>query len=116
MDLKNKVVVITGGSKGLGRALASGFLKEQVRVIINAPSKKEVEEVGKEIGAATFAGDVTKESDMNNLASFAVEKFGAIDIWINNAGIWLPHAPVEETDYEKVNELMEVNLFGTIYG
>jgi short-subunit dehydrogenase len=116
MNLKNKVVVITGSTKGLGKAIANEFLKEQAEVIINAQSKEEVEKVAKEIGSASFAGDVTQEEDMQKLANFAVEKFGKLDIWINNAGIWLPHKPIEETDWKRAHNLIELNLFGTVYG
>jgi len=116
MDLKNKVVVITGSTKGLGRGLACGFLNEQAKVIINARSKKEVEKAGKEINAIPFTGDVTKENDMQKLVNFVVKKFGRLDIWINNAGIWLPHLPIEKTDWKRAHDLIEVNLFGTVYG
>ena len=116
MDLKNKVIVITGSTKGLGRAIASGFINEQAKVIINSRSKEELEEVSKEIGATPFVGDVTKESDMQALADFTVKTFGEIDVWINNAGIWLPHKPIEETDWKRAHDLIEVNLFGTVYG
>jgi len=116
MDLKNKVVIITGSTKGLGKALACAFLNEHAKVVINARDKKGLEEVSKEIGAIGYAGDVTKESDMKKLADFAVKKFGKLDIWINNAGIWLPHKPIEKTDWKRAHNLMEVNLFGTVYG
>jgi NAD(P)-dependent dehydrogenase (short-subunit alcohol dehydrogenase family) len=116
MNLKDKVVVITGSTGGLGKALACGFLNEQAKVVINSLLKKDVEEVSKEIGTIGFSGDVTKENDMKKLADFAVKKFGKIDVWINNAGIWLPHKPIEETDWKKAHDLMEVNLFGTVYG
>jgi len=116
MDLKNKVIVITGSTKGLGRAIASGFINEQAKVIINSRSKEELEEVSKEISATPFVGDVTKESDMQALADFTVKTFGEIDVWINNAGIWLPHKPIEETDWKRARDLIEVNLFGTVYG
>jgi len=114
--LKDKIVVITGSTKGLGKALAFVFLDEQAKVVINARSKKELQRISKNIGAVGFPGDVTKENDMKNLANFAVKKFGKIDIWINNAGIWLPHKPIEETDWKRTHSLMEVNLFGTVYG
>ena len=114
--LKDKIVVITGSTKGLGQALASAFINEKAKVIINARSKKEVQKVSKEIGAIGYPGDVTKENDMQNLANFTLKKFGKIDIWINNAGIWLPHKPIEETDWKRAHDLIEVNLFGTVYG
>ena len=53
---------------------------------------------------------------VEKLADFVVKKFGQIDIWINNAGIWLPHLPIEETNWKRAHDLMEVNLFGTVYG
>ena len=116
MSLKNKVVVITGASKGLGRALAVVLCKEGTRVIINARSKKEIEKAAKEIGAVPFAGDVTREVDMKALARFALKKFNSIDIWINNAGIAIPHGPIEDIDPEGAHRMMEVNFFGTFYG
>jgi short-subunit dehydrogenase len=114
--LKDKVVVITGSTKGLGRALAFAFLNEKAKVVINARSKKELQEASKEINTAGCSGDVTKENDMKKLADFAVKKFGKIDIWINNAGIWLPHTSIEKTDWKRAHDLIEVNFFGTVYG
>jgi len=116
MNLKNKVVVITGGTKGLGKALASLFLSEKAKVIISARAKKELQDTKKELGVETYVSDVTKEKDMQKLANFAVKKFGKIDIWVNNAGIWLPHKPIEKTDWKRAHDLIEVNLFGTVYG
>jgi short-subunit dehydrogenase len=116
MNLKDKVVVITGSTEGLGKAMACGFLNEQAKVVINTQSKKELQEAMKEIGTVGFCGDVTKEKDMQKLADFAVKKFGKIDIWINNAGISMGHMPIEEVDAKKAHQVMEVNFFGTFYG
>lgn len=116
MNLKNKVVVITGSTKGLGRAMASLFAQEGARVMINSCDKKETEKVGKEIGAVGFAGDVTKEKDMQNLAKFAVKKFGKIDIWINNAGVSVGHQSIFEVNVKRAHQMMEVNFWGTFYG
>lgn len=114
--LKNKIVVITGGSKGLGKALACAFLGEQAKVVINSHSKKELEKIAKEIGAVSFVGDVDNENDMKKLADFAVKKFGKIDIWINNVGIGMGHMPIEKVDSKEAHEVMEVNFFGMFYG
>lgn len=116
MDLKNKVVVITGASKGLGKALASEFLNEDAKVIVNARSKKGLEEVKKELGVVTFVGDVTKEKDMQKLADFAVKKFKKIDLWINNAGITMPYSSIEKINARQAHKVMEVNFFGTFFG
>jgi NADP-dependent 3-hydroxy acid dehydrogenase YdfG len=116
MNLKNKVVVITGASKGLGKALASAFLDEQAKVIANARSKKELQSVSKEIKVITYAGNVANETEMKKLANFAVNKFKKIDVWINNAGITLPQSSIEEINPREAHKVMEVNFFGTFYG
>lgn len=117
MNLKDKTVVITGGSKGLGKVLAEFFKNEGSNVVICAKNKKEVEKTTNEIGVDFFTADVTKEKEMQDLAEFTVQKFGSIDIWINNAGVLYSFSPDEEyIDIEKAKEIMDVNLFGTIFG
>ncbi|KKT01045.1 MAG: Glucose 1-dehydrogenase 2 [Candidatus Nomurabacteria bacterium GW2011_GWA2_43_15] len=116
MNLKNKIVVITGGTKGLGKALASLFLNEKAKVVISARSKKELQETKKELGIEICVGDVTKEKDMQKLANFAVKKFKKIDIWINNAGITMPYSSIEKINAKQAHKVMEVNFFGTFFG
>ncbi|MDA2921869.1 SDR family oxidoreductase [Patescibacteria group bacterium AH-259-L07] len=116
MELKNKVVVITGASKGLGKSLANAFTKQGSKLILSARSKKQLKIVANKIKALPFVADVTNEKHVTNLARFAVKKHKRIDIWINNAGIWIPHAPIEELDSKKVHNMIEVNLLGTMYG
>lgn len=116
MKIAGNGVVITGASKGLGKALAQAFINEGARVVISARSKKELVAVGKQIGAVPCVADVTKERDMQRLAQFAVKKFGRIDIWVNNAGAWLPRSDIEAIDAKSAHQLMEVNFFGTFYG
>jgi len=115
MELKNKVVVITGGTKGLGKAMALSFLKNEAKVVVCSRNENEINEISKE-GIFGVVADVTKENEMNHLLGVAKEKFGQVDIWVNNAGLWLPHLPVEETDWKRAHDLIEVNLFGTVYG
>ena len=114
MELKDKVVVITGGSKGFGRAMAISFQKEGARVVVCSRKEEEFKDLPEGIGR--IKADVTKEEDIISLANIVLKEFGKIDIWINNAGIWLPHRPVEETDWKRAHDLIEVNLFGTVYG
>ncbi len=116
MELKNKVVVITGSSKGLGRALAEIFIKEGSQVILNSPAKKELEKVSKEIGGTPFTADITDKKEVQKLADFAVKKFSRIDIWINNAGIQIAPSPLEEINVEKAQRLFDINFFGYFYG
>lgn len=116
MGLKNKVIVITGASKGLGKAMSYAFAKQDSKLILSARSKKELKTITNKINALPFVADITNEKQVIKLARFAVKKLGRIDIWINNAGIWIPHAPVEEMDSKKMRNMICVNLLGTIYG
>ncbi|KAL6566550.1 3-oxoacyl-[acyl-carrier-protein] reductase, chloroplastic [Orobanche gracilis] len=87
------VVVVTGASRGIGKAVALAMGKSGCKVLVNyARSSKEAEEVCKEIEASggdaiTFGGDVSKEADVDAMIKTAVDKWGTIDVMINNAGI-----------------------------
>lgn len=116
MELKNKVIVITGASSGLGKCLAMAFKKEKSKVIISSNNEQELKQTADELQVDFVKSDVTNEEEVKQLGRKTIEKFGHIDIWINNAGIWIPHAPIEELDMKKVHQMVEVNLFGTIYG
>ncbi len=116
MNIQDKVVVITGSSKGLGKSLAYAFAEKGARVVVNARNKNELIEVANDVKVFPVVADVTKEEEVLALATTVINQYGRIDIWINNAGVWMPHAPIEEMDWKMVHDLMEVNLFGTIYG
>lgn len=114
MNLKNKVIIITGGTKGLGATLASYFVKEGASVVACSRNEEEFKNIPEEI--LCIKADVTKEEDLNNLLEKTLEKFGCLDIWINNAGIWLPHNKAEDFDMEKVKNMFDVNVFGLMNG
>lgn len=116
MDLKNKIVVITGASRGLGKAMAYAFAEQGAKLVLGARSANDLKKTANEMDARAVVCDVTQEDDIKDLADKTIEKYGKIDIWINNAGIWFPHASVEDTKTENIREMLEVNLFGTIYG
>lgn len=116
MDLKNKVIVITGSSKGLGKGLAKEFIKQGSIVILNGRKKANLNLVSAELNCFAETADVSNEQDLIHLSEQVVKKYGRIDIWINNAGSWLPRASIENTDWKKVHALFEVNFFGTVYG
>jgi len=116
MILKNKVVVITGGSKGLGRALAEVFIKEGSKVTICALHEDELNNTASEIGALPVVADVRSESDMQKLADETIKKYGGLDVWINNAGLWLNNENTENNDLAKVKEMIDVNVTGLING
>ncbi|KAG8063969.1 hypothetical protein GUJ93_ZPchr0004g39732 [Zizania palustris] len=91
--LEAPVVVVTGASRGIGKATALALGKAGCKVLVNyARSSKEAEEVSKEIEAAggqaiTFGGDVSKEADVESMMKAALDKWGTIDVLVNNAGI-----------------------------
>lgn len=115
-SLKDQVVVITGASRGLGRALAYAFTQEGARLVLANRHDDELAGVARETGGSAVVTDVSDEEQVRKLAKTVIEKCGRIDLWINNAGIWMPHVPVEQLDWRRVHELFEVNVFGLMYG
>lgn len=116
MELSDKVIVTTGSTSGLGKALAQQLVHEGAKVVINGRKREEVDYVAQELGITGFVADVTKKDEIVALASYVVDKFGRIDLWVNNAGIWFPHATLAGQDSERVHAMMNVNFFGTLYG
>jgi NAD(P)-dependent dehydrogenase (short-subunit alcohol dehydrogenase family) len=114
--MENKVVVITGGSRGLGESMARLLASKKAKVVISGRDKKDLERIAKDIGALAIAADVTKENEVTSLAEQVVKQYGQIDIWINNAGVWLPRATLEATNMDEAHKIFEVNFFGTAYG
>lgn len=116
MQLKEKFIVITGASKGLGEALAVGLMKEGSKVIISARNRSELNSVAAKVGVIAYPADVTNEKEVIKLARFAQKRFGRIDVWINNAGTTIPHSSIEEINIKSAHQVFEVNFFGTFYG
>lgn len=118
--LENKVVVITGASKGFGRALVDAFAKEKCRLSLAArsmPDLLKIQDEYRKQGIDVFVHpvDVTQEGQVEELARGTVKQYGRIDFWINNAGT-LTRGPVDEIKPEEVKRVFEVNTFGTMYG
>ena len=118
-EMKDKVVVITGASSGIGKALAFEFSKRGAKCVIGARNHEKLVEIAEEIklsGAeVAFAQtDVSIEADCKNLILTAVERFGKIDVLINNAGISM-RALFADTDLKVLKRLMDVNFWGTTY-
>jgi len=113
--LKGKNVLITGGSRGIGKATAQRFLEEEARVFICGLEADEVEQTVRELGPLGFirglACDISREEDVQRLVSTAEESLGGIDILINNAGIaW--SEPFLEIPPEHWDRTLAVNLRG----
>ncbi len=83
-DLNGKVAVITGGSKGIGSAIAERFGQEGMHVVINYNSDKDGANAVRE--GVVVQADVSTEEGVNRLVDMAVDQFGDLDVWVNNAG------------------------------
>ena len=116
-SLTGKSVIVTGGSKGIGKGIARVFASHGAKVLIAARHLKDAEAAAQELskGGATVsavAADVTKLSDMQAMAKAAVDRHGGLDVLCANAGIF-PQAKIEELSPETWDEVMNTNLKGT---
>ena len=116
MNLKNKTAIVTGGTRGIGRAIAEALIGEGVSVCISARSQGETDEAVKELGisASGFVCDVRDHGQVKALIDYTVKDLGGLDILINNAGIGV-FETVEETSPEDFRAVLETNLFGVFY-
>jgi len=115
--VKNKVVVITGASSGIGRALAKEFAAKGARLALGARRTELLEELQADLPGTEILvqkTDVCIENDCRILMEETIKQFGRIDILINNAGISM-RALFEDVDLKVIHQLMDVNFFGTVY-
>lgn len=119
MDYKGKTAVVTGGTKGIGRAIAEALAREGLNVCVGARKLDEVQQTVREleglgISATGAACDVRASEECDALIAHAVEELGGVDVLVNNAGVGL-RKPVEETTPEEFRAVLETNLFGVFY-
>ncbi len=112
MILSGKVSIVTGGSRGIGKATAKIFAKEGANVIITAKDDARLQFAAKELRVTGFAGDIQKNEDVENVVKKTLTKFSKIDILVNNAGVFPEISPLHETLEEKWNEVIDINLTG----
>ena len=115
--MESPVVVVTGASSGIGRAAARRFAGEGARVVVAARREDPLRELAREIGENALAvpTDVTDEAAVQRLAGAAVERFGGIDVWVNNAGVTL-FGRFEEVPHDAYRRVIETNLLGYVHG
>ncbi|MBP9987367.1 MAG: SDR family oxidoreductase [Bacteroidales bacterium] len=113
-----KTIVITGATSGIGLACARNFAVKGARLVLAARSLDKLAEVEKELSAVTevlaVKADVSCEDDCRNLIEKAVERFGGIDVLVNNAGISM-RALFKDLDLKVIRSLMDTNFWGTVY-
>lgn len=116
-NVKNKVVVITGASSGIGRALAKEFASLGARLSLGARRTEKLIELQDELPETEILickTDVSSEDDCRLLMEETIRKYGQIDVLINNAGISM-RALFEEAELDVIRQLMDVNFYGTVY-
>lgn len=119
--MKDKVIIITGASSGIGKATAEVFAKNGAKIVLNARNEmllnEVVDSIKKEFSNPSIlavAGDVSNEADCKKLIDAAIAHFGKIDVLINNAGISM-RALFTDVDLSVIKKVMDINFYGTVY-
>ncbi len=118
MRLKDKVAIITGAARGLGAAFAVGFGKEGAKIVIGdiRDGRKTVDAVERAGSEAIYVKmDVTRQDQCDRLAKAAVDRFGSIDILLNNAGVLVTIKPFAEVTTEEFMQVMATNALGPFH-
>lgn len=116
-DLSGRVALVTGGSKGLGAAMAAGLASAGARVALSSRHREEVEEAARQIqadhgvDAIGMAADVVSPQEVERLVKGTLDRFGKIDILINNAGINI-RGPIDELTFEQFKQVHDINVDG----
>lgn len=114
MDVKGKIIIVTGGALGIGRALCRRFVNEGAKTVIIADvNEKAASALAGEIGAVALTCDVSREEDVIRLVRFAENNFGAVDIFCSNAGILLVGGL--EIANESWQRIWDVNVLSHVY-
>src|SRR3954453_7269594 len=114
-DLSGRVALVTGGSKGLGKAMATGFAQAGADVVISSRHEDELQATVREVRSGTTArieyvvADMTRRDEASRLAAAAIERMSRVDILVNNAGSNLPQ-PIDQIRDEDWDRLVELNL------
>lgn len=114
---RNKVIVITGGSEGIGKALVMQFLNRGAIVSTCSRTKEKLTQLEHEFqdkNLFTMVADVSKEEDCKNFIETTIQKFNQVDVLINNAGISM-RGMFRETSLETLRRVMDINFWGTVY-
>jgi NAD(P)-dependent dehydrogenase (short-subunit alcohol dehydrogenase family) len=114
-NLEGKVAIITGSSKGIGKAIAKGLAQNGAQVVISSRSQEACDEVAKEftsegLKAIGIACHIGKEDQRKNLIYKIIEAFGRIDVLVNNAAINPVYSPIEEVDPTIFDKIMDINV------
>jgi NAD(P)-dependent dehydrogenase (short-subunit alcohol dehydrogenase family) len=115
--LEGKVAVITGASQGLGRALALAYAEAGARVVMNSRSEESLRPVAEEAESSgaevlAIAADVSQSADVERLVNAATQRFGRVDVLVNNAGLLGPRVAIERYPEDEWRRVLDANLTG----
>jgi NADP-dependent 3-hydroxy acid dehydrogenase YdfG len=118
--IEGKVIVITGASSGIGEATARELARRGAKVVLGARRTDRLDALVAELrrdghAATSVKTDVTKLEDAQRLFKLALDEFGRLDVWINNAGI-MPLSPLEALKIDEWNQMIDVNIRGVLHG
>jgi NADP-dependent 3-hydroxy acid dehydrogenase YdfG len=118
--IKDKIVVVTGASSGLGQATARLLSVQGATVVLGARRADRLESLAKELKrhggkALAVTTDVTRREQVKTLVDSAVQTYGRVDVMINNAGL-MPQAPLEWLKIDEWNQMVDINIKGVLYG
>src|SRR5215831_21222979 len=110
--LKDKVAIVTGASRGIGKAIAEVFVREGAKVVICGRKQETLDEVAAEIGSGVkpVACHVGRPDQIENLVAVTTAEFGRIDILVNNAATNIAQEPCLDVDEAKFDKMVEINL------
>jgi NADP-dependent 3-hydroxy acid dehydrogenase YdfG len=119
-NIKDKVIAITGASSGIGEAIARHLAAQGAKVALGARRQGHLDRIVNGIvagGGQAFAQavDVTKRNEVEAFAEAAVQRFGRLDLFINNAGL-MPLSPLAANKVEEWEQMVDVNIMGVLYG
>lgn len=119
MEFKDKVILITGGGSGIGKQAARQFLAQGANVVLNGRRKDVLDATARELDSsgkrvATVVGNIASRQTARQLAQTAVERFGGVDVLVNNAGIFKPTPMLDHTEQD-VDAYLDIILKGTFY-
>jgi 3-oxoacyl-[acyl-carrier protein] reductase len=119
LKLKDKVIVITGSTRGMGRAIALACAKEGAKVVISSRDESQVKKTCERFKLQGFvvsgiAVDVSKPGDIKKLLDHAISTFKKVDLWINNAGLSSGYRYLDEISEEELSQIINVNVTGTL--
>ena len=119
--LEDNVAVITGASRGLGKAIAATFAHAGAKVVLSARSQENIEQNAAELRSAghtavAFVCDVSDPAQVEALARFAIETYGHFDIWVNNAGVAGPYGATFDLAPDQFLGVLRTNMFGVYHG